>query len=157
MTADIDPDGGRVLELGGGTGVITRAILATGLPADRLEVIEGNPEFVWRLRRQFHGVGILPIMAQDAAAQVSGPPGSYQMIVSGLPLIAMPLAVRRAILAQCFILLAPGGRLVQFTYSPRSPISRDVLDAMGLRAQRVGQVYRNWPPASIFHYTRDKG
>jgi len=38
MAAQIDPVGGPVIELGGGTGALTRQILATGLPADNLEV-----------------------------------------------------------------------------------------------------------------------
>jgi len=36
MVEHINPDDGRVMELGGGTGVFTRAILETGRPPEKL-------------------------------------------------------------------------------------------------------------------------
>ncbi|TNF05072.1 MAG: methyltransferase domain-containing protein [Sphingomonadales bacterium] len=152
MVRDIDPDGGRVIELGGGTGVFTREILATGLPPEKLEVVEINPDFARRLEYRFPGVDIIRHRAESISAHVAGAPGSYQQIISGLPLLAMNQASQRAILEEAFRLLAPGGAFVQFTYSVRSPVNRALLDDMGLVAIRVGQTVRNFPPATIFHF-----
>lgn len=157
MVHGIDPQGGRVIELGGGTGVFTRAILATGLPRDRLEVVEINAAFARNLRRHFPGVSIIEHPAQALRPHVAGEPGSYQAIVSGLPLLAMDRDDHRAILEEAFALLAPGGRFVQFTYSTRSPVHRYLLAELGLKCDRVGQTVRNFPPATVFSYSRIDG
>lgn len=154
MVRDIDAEGGRVLELGGGTGVFTRAVLATALPADMLEVVEINPAFARGLRRHFPGVAILECPAQSVSHHAAGAAGDYQTVVSGLPLLAMDKAAHHAILSEAFIMLRPGGSLVQFTYSFRTPVSATVLDALGLKVERVGQTIRNFPPATVFRFTR---
>lgn len=154
MVRGLDPQKGRVLELGGGTGVFTRAILATGLPVDKLEVVEINPAFARGLRRHFPGVSILEVPAQVVSASAAGDAGSYQRVVSGLPLLAMDMALHVDILSEAFALLGPGGSFVQFTYSLRSPVSKHVLDSLGLEVERVGQTVRNFPPATVFRFKR---
>lgn len=154
MVRGIDPLDGRVIELGGGTGVFTRAILATGLPADKLEVVEINAAFARNLRRHFPGVAIIEQPAQALRSHVAGEVGSYQTVVSGLPLLAMDRADHRAILEEAFALLAPGGRFIQFTYSTRSPVNSRLLLELGLKCDRVGQTVRNFPPATVFAYSR---
>lgn len=154
MVRDIDPAGGRVLELGGGTGAFTREILATGLSPAMLEVVEINPDFARGLARQFAGVDIIQHRAESISGHVSGEPGSYQCIISGLPLLAMSQLTQRAILREAFSLLAPEGLFVQFTYSARSPVNRQILASLGLDVTRAGQVIRNFPPATVFHFHR---
>ncbi|CAN5199244.1 rRNA adenine N-6-methyltransferase family protein [soil metagenome] len=154
MVRGLDPAGGRVLELGGGTGVFTRAILSTGLPADQLEVVEINPGFARSLKRHFPQTSILEVPAQNVAAHAAGERGSYQMVVSGLPLLAMDKSAHVAILSEAFAMLRPGGSFVQFTYSLRPPVSQSVLDALDLDVVRVGQTVRNFPPATVFRFVR---
>lgn len=154
MVRDIDPAGGRVIELGGGTGVFTREILTTGLPAEKLEVVEINPAFARGLERHFPGVDIIRHRAETISAHVAGEPGSYQRVISGLPLLAMSQATQREIVEEAFKLLAPDGVFVQFTYSVRSPINQAVLDDMGVVATRMGQTVRNFPPATVFHFRK---
>ncbi|WP_294130882.1 methyltransferase domain-containing protein [Sphingobium sp.] len=154
MVAQIDPADGRVLELGGGTGVFTRAILGTGLPPEKLEVVEINPAFARGLRRHFPHVSVLETPAQIVSTAAAGEPGSYQTVVSGLPLLAMDRHVHHDILSESFRMLQPGGSFVQFTYSMRPPVSREVIDALDLDVVRVGQTVRNFPPATVFRFTR---
>lgn len=154
MVRDIDPQGARVLELGGGTGAFTREILGTGLPAQMLEVAEINPSFARSLVRQFPGVDIIQHRAESISAHVAGNRGAYQQIISGLPLLAMNRDMQRAILEEAFALLAPGGVFVQFTYSFASPVKDEVLDELGLYAQCAGRIIRNFPPATVFHFRR---
>lgn len=154
MVRDLLPESGRVLELGGGTGVFTREILATGLPADKLEVVEVNPAFARSLVRQFPGVDIIQHRAESISAHVAGESGGYQRVISGLPLLAMNQNMQCAILREAFSLLAPDGVFVQFTYSMRSPVNQELLAAMGLEAVRAGQTLRNFPPATVFHFHR---
>ena len=154
MVAQVDPADGRVLELGGGTGVFTRAILQTGLPPEKLEVVEINPAFARGLRRHFPQVSVLETPAQIVSTATAGAPGEYQTVVSGLPLLAMDRHMHMDILSESFRMLQPGGSFVQFTYSMRPPVSRDVIDALDLTVERAGQTVRNFPPATVFRFTR---
>ncbi|MBH1993184.1 MAG: methyltransferase domain-containing protein [Sphingomonadaceae bacterium] len=154
MVDKIDPQDGRVLELGGGTGVFTRAILKTGLPPEKLEVVEINPAFARGLRRHFPNVSILETPAQIVSTATAGAPGEYQVVVSGLPLLAMDRRLHVDILTEAFRMLQPGGSFVQFTYSMRPPVNREVIDALGLEVTRVGQTVRNFPPATVFRFAR---
>ncbi|MDO7833723.1 methyltransferase domain-containing protein [Sphingobium sp. HBC34] len=154
MVAQIDPQEGRVLELGGGTGVFTRAILETGLPPEKLEVVEINPAFARGLRRHFPHVSVLETPAQIVSTATAGAPGDYQTVVSGLPLLAMDRHMHADILTESFRMLKPGGSFVQFTYSMRPPVSREILDALDLDVVRAGQTVRNFPPATVFRFSR---
>ncbi|HUD92720.1 class I SAM-dependent methyltransferase [Sphingobium sp.] len=154
MVAQIDPQDGRVLELGGGTGVFTRAILETGLPPEKLEVVEINPAFARGLRRHFPHVSVLETPAQIVSTATAGEPGDYQTVVSGLPLLAMDRRMHVDILSEAFRMLKPGGSFVQFTYSMRPPVNRELLEALDLDVVRAGQTVRNFPPATVFRFFR---
>lgn len=154
MVAHIDPADGRVLELGGGTGVFTRAILDTGLPPEHLEVVEINPAFARGLRRHFPHVSVLETPAQIVSAAASGEAGEYQTVISGLPLLAMDRHMHADILSESFRMLRPGGSFIQFTYSMRPPVNRDILHALDLDVVRAGQTVRNFPPATVFRFFR---
>ena len=68
MARQIDLAGdGPIIELGGGTGSITRALLAIGVSRDRLIVVERDPTLAALLRMRFPGV---KIMRGDAAELV---------------------------------------------------------------------------------------
>lgn len=154
MASQIDPAGGPVMELGGGTGALTRQILATCLPRDQLEVVEINGHFARELRIAFPGVHILETPAEMVSEHAAGGAGNYQAIISGLPLLAMGASQQHAILVEAFRLLAPDGALIQFTYSPRSPFRRDVVQALGLNVTKMGSILRNIPPATVFRIAR---
>lgn len=154
MVRGVDGEGARVLELGGGTGAFTREILATGLPAAKLEVVEINADLARGLERRFPGVDIIRHRAESISAHVSGAPGEYQRIISGLPLLAINAETQAAILDEAFKLLAPDGVFVQFTYSAMSPVNRELLASLGLVATRAGQTLKNFPPATVFHFHR---
>jgi len=154
MAAQIDPAGGRVIEFGGGTGALTREILATGLPADHLEVVEIDATLARNLRRSFHGVRILEAPAQSIVGDSAGGAGGYQCVISGPPLLGRNRALQGAIRAEAFKLLAPGGSFIQFTSSPRPPVADVVADALDLGVERVGTIVRNVPPATVFRYRR---
>src|SRR5919197_4786514 len=60
MASVVNPDSGLpVLEVGPGTGVVTRAILARGVKPENLYLIEYSQDFVRHLRAQFKGVNVL--------------------------------------------------------------------------------------------------
>src|SRR3546814_20448784 len=70
--------------------------------------------------------------------------GEYQSVISGLPLLAMDRQMHADILSESFRMLRPGGAFIQFTYSLRPPVNREILDALDLDVVRVGQTIRNF-------------
>jgi phosphatidylethanolamine/phosphatidyl-N-methylethanolamine N-methyltransferase len=106
-----------VLEVGAGTGVVTRALAGLLGADDRLDVVEVNPRFVGVLRAD-------PTLS-DAAARIRLLPGCvtevalghrYDMVVSGLPFTNFAPGEVRTILRRYVEVLAPGGCLTYFGY-----------------------------------------
>ncbi|HRL30513.1 MAG: methyltransferase [Ottowia sp.] len=146
---------GLVVELGGGTGVITAALLARGVAPERLVVIEQSAALAAHLRRRFAQIHVvhgdaaeLVLLAQSAGwpRDGAGGPLPVHCIVSGLPLLSIPPAVRQRILHAGAAVLAPHGRLLQFTYAMRGP---SAWQAAGLVGQARERVLANLPPARI--------
>ena len=136
---------GLVVELGGGTGAVTHALLHRGIAPGRLVVIECSPVFVRHLRARFPGVAIL----QGDAAELGEllPRGSHiDAIVSSLPLRSLPAREAAAIVAQWSALIADGGIVVQFTYDLRGT-GRQPLPGFLQRASDI--VWANLPPARV--------
>lgn len=150
----------RVIELGGGTGVFTRAMLAHGIaPADLL-VLELNEPLYQHLRTRFPDARVECGDARElvAIAQRDGylDGGPADAIISGLGLLSMSRRTQAEILQAAFDALKPDGRLIQFTYGPKSPVPRDLLDELGLSVRRGGFAWWNVPPASVYVYTRNR-
>lgn len=156
MAAHVEPDGPAVvLELGGGTGAITAALLARGVPPGRLVVVEHAAPLARHLRQRFAGVHVIHGDAAELAllrqrpgwpADGQGQPLPVGHIVSSLPLLSIPPAARGRILAAGRQALAPDGRLVQFTYALRGP---SPWQQAGLAVQVRERVLRNLPPARV--------
>ena len=151
MTARLDPDKGPVIELGAGTGVITQAILDRGIAPHHLHTIEMNPTFHAHLQRQFAGVNHHQMSAADVGDLGLS---NVQAVISGLPLLSMPLTLQRAILGGSFAQLAHDGRYVQFTYGVTPPVARALRDDLGLEWERSARVWRNVPPARVYRFSR---
>jgi phosphatidylethanolamine/phosphatidyl-N-methylethanolamine N-methyltransferase len=142
-----------VLELGPGTGSITRALLGLGLHPLRLMLVEKESDMAAGLARRFPGAEVLQGDATQLARLLRAR-GIQQVdaVVSSLPLLSMkPIAVTR-ILVQAFAALRPGGVFVQYTYSPVSPVSRCLVERLGLAVERAAVVFRNLPPATVWVY-----
>ncbi len=145
MAGQVPEGDGLVVELGGGTGAVTRALLERGVPPDRLVVIELSGGFVQRLRDRFPDIRVIHGSAADLSLLV--PQGEkIRAIVSSLPLCSLPAPISRAILDQWRMLLNDDGVAVQFTYNLRRPGWRDFL-----RAEEIAStiVWANLPPANI--------
>lgn len=151
MTLGLGPRSGRVVEFGPGTGRFTEATLARGVPPANLTLFELDDEFVPFLRRRFPGVTVIQSGAETAPAHV--PPG-VQAVISGLPLLSMPEPLRAAIVRAAFAILAPGGRLVQFTYGSRPPLPPETIAELGLRVGRGHRIWANLPPAMVYRFRR---
>lgn len=149
MVAGLDPSGGPVIELGAGTGTITEAILARGIAPGSLHSIELNPEFCARLRQRFPGVHVHQMSAGDVGRL---PVDGVQAVVSGLPLLSMPLDLQRDILTGSLARLAPNAPFVQFTYGPQPPVARALRGALRLDWQVSPRIWWNLPPARVYRF-----
>ncbi len=153
MTREVLPADGPVLELGPGTGMFTRALLDRGVPERDLTLVEFGSNFAAMLQRRFPEASVL---CMDAAriAKDARHTRAFGSVVSGLPLLSIPVRKVMAILVGAFTLLRAGGSFYQFTYGPRCPVPRPILDRLGLKAKRIGGTVLNLPPASVYRISR---
>jgi phosphatidylethanolamine/phosphatidyl-N-methylethanolamine N-methyltransferase len=142
-----------VVELGGGTGRITRALLDAGVAPEKLIVIENDEALASLLRVRFPQLRIILGDARDILSLLAPLGISHaSAVVSGLPLLSMPHDVQQRIVEQAFALMGEDGTFVQFTYGPVSPVMGRA--RVGLIAEVTGRVWRNFPPASVWRYRR---
>jgi phosphatidylethanolamine/phosphatidyl-N-methylethanolamine N-methyltransferase len=136
---------GLIVELGAGTGAVTAALAARGVPGHRIVAIERDEHFAGVLRTRFPAIYVhcgdalifekyLPKDAQIAA------------VISGLPLLHLPVGIRRGLLRKA--LNCSGRTFVQLSYSWRPPVPAD--DPSISIVKRM--VWRNFPPAHVWTY-----
>ena len=151
MAKDLGPNTGRVVEFGPGTGRLTEGILNAGVLPENLTLFEMNPDFVTHLRARFPGVTVHLAGAQTALDVVAKGVGA---VVSGLPLLSMPMALRQSIVAAAFDILAPDGIYVQFTYGPRPALDGSQIASLGLSWIQTAYVALNLPPARVHTFRK---
>ena len=140
---------GVIVELGPGTGAVTKALLGRGVPADRLVLIEYSSDFCELLRTRFPGVTVLQGNAYElgvAMDTIDNPP--IASVVSGLPLFTRPLPEREALVSDAMRLMAPGAPFIQFSYA----FVPAVKDVVGVTWSTSRWVISNLPPARVWLY-----
>ncbi|MDP9195931.1 MAG: methyltransferase [Pseudomonadota bacterium] len=144
--------GATVVELGAGTGVVTRALVDRGVRPEDIVAVERDDHFCAMLRETFPRIAV----AQDDAFDIRGIVqrrgiSRLSAIVSGLPLLWKTPEERLAFLRDCLSVLPPGRPLVQYTYHRASPI---IVDDPSIRVRRVARVWMNVPPATVWAYSQ---
>jgi phospholipid N-methyltransferase len=112
----------RILEVGPGTGAVTRAIVRAMQPGDRLDAVEINPHFARLIEERIQRDPLFAVHRPNLHvinAPVQEVPGDsvYDFILSGLPLNNFTTAEIRSIFATFTRLLKPGGTLAYFEYA----------------------------------------
>src|SRR5437868_10409005 len=155
ITSEISAASGPVLELGPGTGVFTEALLGRGVRESDLTLIEYGSDFMRLLQARFPKARVLWM---DAAWMPSYNlfEQPFGAVVSGLPLLNFTPTKVMAIVTAAFSKLRDGGSFYQFTYGMQCPLSKAQLDELGLKANCMGRVLLNVPPASVYRITRIK-
>ncbi|MBH0237393.1 class I SAM-dependent methyltransferase [Methylobrevis albus] len=151
MAEKVDPAGtGPVIELGPGTGAVTRALADRGIAASRIVAIEYNETFATLLHTRFPEIEI--VVGDAYALEATLPalePGSVSAIVSSLPLFTRPPLERRRLMEQAMRLLAPGAPLIQFSYALVPPVPP--VDGRWT-VECSDWILRNLPPARVWTY-----
>src|SRR6202035_5158950 len=112
----------RILEVGPGTGSVTREIARRLRSGDRLDAVEINPRFAQMLEQRVPRDPILSARRDDIhvitapVQQIIGE-SVYDFIISGLPLHNFTVAEGRSVFSAFTRLLRPGGTLVYFEYA----------------------------------------
>lgn len=156
MAGEVDVEsGGTIVELGPGTGCVTRALLEAGLPPANLIAIERNDSFFSLLHQRFPDIRIVRGEAQTLASllQEAGA-GPVAAVVSSLPLLSMPENVRQQVLNAIFDVLVADGILVQYTYGFVQPVPGELRAALNISGERTNRVLANLPPATVWRYQR---
>jgi phospholipid N-methyltransferase len=152
--------GTRVVELGPGTGAITREI-ADRLPAGATCLaIDIDPEFTARVAARWPRIDAVCDRAERLLEIVSARQWlPVDHIVSGLPFASLPSAATRAIVDAIAATLRPGGTFTTFQYvhsyvlPPAIAVRRTLSDRMASRpAFRV--VLPNLPPALVIRWIK---
>ncbi len=142
---------GRVVEFAPAPGASTKELLAAGVSPQNLSLFELDREFVDHLRLAFPSVTVHHLGA-DRAAEVVEP--GVGAVVSGLPLLSMPVPIREAIVNAAFDILALDAPLIQFTYGPTPPLPAETIQRLGLRVEAGRKVWANLPPARVYRFYR---
>jgi phosphatidylethanolamine/phosphatidyl-N-methylethanolamine N-methyltransferase len=144
--------GEAVLELGAGTGAVSRALLDAGVPPERLTVVKIVPDMAEHLRRALPGVQVLRGDAFDLGRVLPRDwHGRIGTAICGVPLVLLPITQQRRFVASVEA-VAPGRGFLLYTYCATSPLSHRRL---GLAARREAWTPWNLPPASVWRYWRN--
>lgn len=153
MASVVNPGSGLpVLELGPGTGVITKAILARGVPAEKLVSVEYSEDFYSHLTMTYPGVNFVHGDAFDLDRTLGPLAGQrFDSVISAVPLLNFPMQDRIRLLENLLDRLPPGRPVVQISYGPVSPI---IAKPHSYHIQHFDFVVRNIPPAQLWIYRR---
>ncbi|MDQ0996307.1 phosphatidylethanolamine/phosphatidyl-N-methylethanolamine N-methyltransferase [Phyllobacterium ifriqiyense] len=154
MTTGITAQTGTVIELGPGTGAFTRALLNRGVFEENLILVEYGEDFATQLALRFPKARTIQMDAAQLHKLAPEPQARVGAVVSGLPLLSMPARKVIAILDGAFSHLSENGAFYQFTYGPKCPVPRPLLDRLGLKATYVGRTLANLPPAAVYRISR---
>lgn len=150
--ATVRDDDPAVLELGAGTGTVTQALIDAGVREERLVLVELDRDYCAYLRRRFPEATVIE---GDASAPRRLLPeatiGQFDTVISGIPALQFSLPKQRSYIDECFSVLHEGGQVLQYTYSPKSPLPYEKLQMAG---QRLGLTLANVPPAHVWRYNR---
>jgi phosphatidylethanolamine/phosphatidyl-N-methylethanolamine N-methyltransferase len=145
---------GPILELGAGTGSLTRGLIRAGCAPDRIIALEREPRLVAVLRRDFPGMWVIQGDATRVGGYLAGRVERLSAVISSLPIKWFPLAAQQAIVKPCLDLLGSGGRFLQVTNAFSSPLP---IDRLGIAGQEISRVWLNLLPAQIWSYSQRCG
>ncbi len=170
------PRPARILEVGPGTGAVTRRIIRLLGAGDRLDLVELNPAFARFLEDRFCDDPRFQQAKDQARIHVCGietfhSDAPYDCIISGLPFNNFSPAFVNEVLESLIQLLAPGGVATFFEYMYVRPVRR--LVARGAERRRLQEldavihsflarhgfrrdwIFLNVPPAWVQHLRKD--
>ena len=153
MASVADPHSGLpVLELGPGTGVITKAILDRGIAPDQLTSVEYSSDFYHQLLVNFPGVNFVNGDAFDLKRSLGAQANqTFDCVISAVPLLNFPMHRRVSLIEDLLARIPVGRPVIQISYGPRSPV---VPMPDRYHTAHFDFVMRNSPPAQLWVYRK---
>jgi phosphatidylethanolamine/phosphatidyl-N-methylethanolamine N-methyltransferase len=141
-----------VLELGPGTGVITKQILARGVAPEKIVSVEYSRDFYERLVEDYAGVNFIHGDAFDLEKSLGAFAGqTFDSVISAVPLLSFPMEARIRLIDDLLSRIPAGRPVVQITYGPVSPV---IAKPDRYHIQHFDFIVRNIPPAQLWIYRR---
>ncbi|MFD2329419.1 class I SAM-dependent methyltransferase [Cohnella sp. GCM10020058] len=136
----------HIVEIGAGTGAITRVIAERVRPDSKVILFEKEKEMGERLQEDFprfvRETNALRLVAQLNKHNIQG----VDYIFSGLPFYNFSPIMRLQLLQQCKEALKPGGKLIAFQYS----LEMKKLLSAHFEIESISFVPLNFPPAFVY-------
>jgi phospholipid N-methyltransferase len=143
-----------IVELGPGTGVLTRELLAE-MPADAtLVAIEINPDFVRVLQREFRDPRLVIFEGSSSQIEKALAEAGVEradLVVSGIPFSTMEAGEGRRTLQAAKRVLGRGGRFVAYQFRSRV---RELAEPYFGPAETTREL-RNLPPMRVYVWRRE--
>jgi phospholipid N-methyltransferase len=153
---------GVIVELGAGTGAITKAIIENLQPHHRLILVEIDPDFVEILRQRFPQYTVIKGDATRMAEPLANL-GVKQVkyVFSGLATPSLPVRGQERLHHWMRQMLDPGATFAQITFIPQHAPWRHVYQRYYARLfheVHFTPVWRNVPPGGVFccRHIRDR-
>ena len=140
---------GIVVELGAGTGVITKK-LALIDSVKTIYTYENNDSFHSSLKNIDKTVCLSDFFTMKKQHKDE----KIKTIVSSIPFVNFSAESKRKALNDISAVLDCNGRLIQYTYLHRCPFGDEELKVNNLNVKHIKKVWLNFPPATVFVYEK---
>jgi phosphatidylethanolamine/phosphatidyl-N-methylethanolamine N-methyltransferase len=138
-----------VVEIGAGTGRLTRALLQEGVQPEDFTVVELDGQMCEFLKTSIPSVRVIEgdanqlpnLIAPDILEKVA-------VVVSAIPLMYLDEGLRKSLMNAAFSVLRPNAKIVHVTYNPKSPLSF----WNGIQQSRVAATWFNIPPGFVWKF-----
>lgn len=138
----------RILEIGPGTGTLTKAIVSSIRPDDQLDLVELNPHFTRLLRRKYTSQNIKVHYGDFIEFQ---PPAPYDYIFSSIPYETIPEQISENIWRKKVNVCRIGGKIAYYKYLNFNQF-RCKYEKSLVKEHCIDEklVFLNLPPAKLF-------
>jgi len=138
-----------VVEIGAGTGRLTRALLNYNVQPQDLTVVELDKEMCDFLRQTIPNIHVIEGDATRLSELIS--PDICEkvcVVVSAIPLMYLKEPLRKSLIKAAFSVLRPQAKIVHVTYNPKSPLSfwKEV------KQSRAAAAWFNLPPGFVWQF-----
>ena len=144
--------GARVVEIGAGTGALTKAILNAGVSESDVCLVERDQSLAEILKERFPAARTVHGDATALGEHLEDWAGRADFVISSLPLLLFSESRKRQLLDTAFTILGQSGAFHQFTYGGVCPIRKRLLNSMDLKASYLGAAALNVPPAFVYRF-----
>ncbi len=139
-----------IIELGSGTGSLTQGLIEAGVDAERLICIEINQKFCEIFKEKLPNVKIICSDVNNLKSLISEEIyNNIGNIISTIPLLTISPEIKEMLMKNIKEVTASNVQYIQVSYSPISPVP---YKKFNWKQKRIGIVWKNLPPISIFSY-----